>query len=64
MTTLAIAIAIPLLLKLFVIGYLFLFFGLCTVLGTIFIAIFMKETMGKTQSQIDRLFRSDDDKDE
>lgn len=46
--SLVVSVSIPLLVKVFDIGWIFLAFGIFTVLGTIFIAIFMKETMGKT----------------
>ena len=46
--SLVVSIAIPLIVKQCDIGWIFLTLGLFTVLGTIFIAIFMKETMGKT----------------
>ena len=32
------------------IGYIFIFVGGCTAMGALFVAIFMKETKGKTQS--------------
>jgi MFS family permease len=38
------------------IGYIFIFVGGCTAMGALFIAIFMKETKGKTQSEIEDLF--------
>lgn len=38
------------------IGYIFIFVGGCTTLGSIFIAIFMKETKGKTAQEIEDLF--------
>jgi len=46
--SLVISLAIPQLVKHYSIGYIFLSFGIFTVLGTVFIGIFMKETMGKT----------------
>lgn len=46
--TLSVSIAIPLLLRRYDIAYIFLFCGVCTVIGSVFIAVFMKETMGKT----------------
>ena len=47
--SLAISIAIPYMVKYVSVGYIFLMFGLFTTIGTIYIAIFMRETMGKTQ---------------
>jgi len=38
------------------IGYIFITVGLLTVLGSLFIAIFMKETKGKTKAEIEQLF--------
>ena len=46
--SLAISIAIPFMVKYVSVGYIFLMFGLFTTIGTIYIAIFMRETMGKT----------------
>lgn len=34
-------------------------FGVFTILGTLIILVFMKETRGKTQEEIDRMFNSD-----
>lgn len=59
--SLAISISIPLLVKQVHIGYIFLALGLFTVAGTFFIAIFMKETKGKTQAQIDKMFSENKD---
>ena len=38
------------------IGWIFIFCGGTTVLGTLFIALFMKETKGKTPQQIEDMF--------
>ena len=38
------------------VGYIFYFMAAATVLGTIFIGIFMKETKGKTGGQIEEMF--------
>lgn len=46
--SLAISIAIPFMVKYISVGYIFLMFGLFTTIGTIYISIFMRETMGKT----------------
>lgn len=47
------------------IGWIFLMFGIFTIIGTLIIIIFMKETRGKTQEEIDKLFNGDikDDED-
>lgn len=58
--SLVISLAIPQLVKHYSIGYIFLSFGIFTVLGTVFIGIFMKETMGKTQAEIDEMFDDTD----
>lgn len=62
--SLVISISIPLLVKMMDIGYIFLFLGICTVVGTLFIIFFMEETKDKTQEEIDRLFYHEDDKEE
>ena len=41
------------------IGYIFIVCGGLTVLGTVFMFFFMKETRGKTQAQIDEMFMKD-----
>lgn len=46
--SLVVSISIPLLVKAMDIGYIFLFLGVCTTIGTLFILFFMEETMGKT----------------
>ena len=46
--TLAISISIPLLIKEISIAWIFLTLGIFTILGTLFIIFFMKETRGKT----------------
>lgn len=61
--SLIISVCIPFLVKKYDIGWIFLSFALFTLLGTIFIAIFMKETRGKTQAEIDELF-DDSEKDD
>lgn len=38
------------------VGYIFYFMGGATVVGTIFIGAFMKETKGKTVAQIEEMF--------
>lgn len=38
------------------VGYIFYFMGGATVVGTLFIGCFMKETKGKTQAQIEEMF--------
>ena len=45
---LVVSIAIPLVIKVVQIGYIFLTFGVLTVIGTVIIIIFMRETRGKT----------------
>ena len=45
---LVVSIAIPLVIKAVQIGYIFLTFGVLTVIGTVIIIIFMRETRGKT----------------
>ena len=45
---LVISICIPLMVKAFPIGYIFLGLAVITIFGTVFIIIFMKETKGKT----------------
>jgi len=40
------------------IGFIFIFVAGCTILGAIFISIFMKETKGKTKAQIEEMFSS------
>jgi hypothetical protein len=44
------------------IGYIFIVCGGLTCIGTIFLVCFMKETMGKTQQEIDALFYTDRNK--
>lgn len=46
--SLVISLTVPYILRATSAGTLFLIFAVCTALGTIFIAIFMPETMGKT----------------
>ena len=62
-TSLVISITVPFILKATSAGTLFLIFAICTVLGTVFIVIFTKETLGKTQTEIDALFRSEPEAD-
>jgi len=38
------------------IGYIFLTMGICTVVGTLFSIIFMKETRHKTKAEIEHMF--------
>ena len=45
---LAISVSVPLMVKSFAIGYIFLGVGVITVFGVLFIIFFMKETKGKT----------------
>lgn len=40
-------------------GWVFISFGGISIVGVIFFIIFMKETKGLTQPQIDRLYRRD-----
>lgn len=54
--SLVISVSIPFLVKKFDIGWIFLSFAIFTAIGSIFIAIFMKETRGKTQAEIDEMF--------
>ena len=54
--SLLISISIPLLVKQIHIGFIFLALGLFTVIGTFFIILFMKETRGKSQAEIDKMF--------
>lgn len=54
--SLLVSILIPLLIQKVEIGYIFLAFSVFTVIGTFFIAFFMKETRGKTQAEIDAMF--------
>lgn len=61
--SLAISVSIPLLLRVTSIGYIFLAFGLFTVLGTVIIYFFMIETKDKSQAEIDKEF-SDEVEDE
>lgn len=58
--SLLISIIIPLIIKKVSIGSIFTFFAFCTFLGTLFVIFFMEETMGKSQAEIDAMFRSDD----
>ena len=51
--SLIMSVSIPLLVRKVAIGYIFLFFGISTVIGTIIIYFFMLETKGKTQAEID-----------
>lgn len=62
--SLAVSVSIPLILQSYEVGSIFLFFGVCTILGSLFIALFMEETMGKTQKEIDELYCPSNDKDE
>ena len=62
--TLVISITIPLLVRKVHIGYIFLTFGIFTVIGTIFIFFFMRETRGKTQAEIQEMFEEKDSDDE
>lgn len=57
--SLVISIAIPLMIKVMQIGYIFLIFGCFTIIGTLVIIVFMKETRGKTQEEIDNMFAND-----
>lgn len=50
------SVAIPPLAKRFKIGYIFMSFAMFTAIVSAFIALFMKETKGKTQAEIDELF--------
>jgi hypothetical protein len=59
-TGLAISVCTPLLLKVFDIGTLFSAFAVFTALGTMFITMYMKETKGKTQAEIDEQFDQSD----
>jgi MFS family permease len=61
--SLVVSITIPLILRQVAIGYIFLFFGICTVFGTLFIIFFMEETRGKSQAEIDRLYSKEVDND-
>lgn len=61
--SLIISVSIPFIVKKFDIGWIFLSFAIFTLFGTIFIVIFMKETRGKTQAEIDEMF-DDSEKDE
>lgn len=54
--SLIISISIPLLVKKYDIGYIFLAFAIFTAIASIFIAFFMRETRGKTQAEIDEMF--------
>ena len=54
--SLVISVCIPFLVKKFDIGWIFLSFAIFTALGSVFIAVFMRETRGKTQAEIDELF--------
>ena len=47
-------------LKAVAIGWVFLFLGVTTIAGTLFIIFFMKETKGKTQAEIDKMFVDDE----
>lgn len=38
------------------VGYIFYFMGAASVLGTLFVAVFMKETKGKSVAQIEEMF--------
>ena len=62
--SLVISLSVPYLLKVVSVGVLFLIFTILTIIGTVFIWFFVKETRGLTQEEIDLLFRDDlDDKD-
>lgn len=41
------------------VGYIFIVLGVITLLGTLFISIFMKETRNKTPQQIEEMFSAD-----
>jgi len=56
---LVVSIAIPLVIKVVQIGYIFLTFGVLTAIGAVVIIIFMQETRGKTQEEIDLMFNDD-----
>ena len=51
--SLAISISIPLLVQTVDVGYIFLTLGVCTVVGTIFIGVFLIETKDRTNREID-----------
>ena len=53
---LVVSLALPIAIKAMHIGYIFLFLGAITFLGTIYIVMKMKETMGLTQEQIKDLY--------
>ena len=57
--SLVISVSIPLMIKVMQIGWIFLIFGVLTIIGTLIVIIFMKETRGKTQEEIDAMFNSD-----
>jgi len=43
------------------VGYIFIFFAATSFFGTIFIKVFMYETMGKSQQEIEDMFNMDKD---
>ena len=57
--SLIISLSVPFLLKVISVGVLFLIFAILTIIGTIFIWFFVKETRGLTQEEIDAQFRDD-----
>jgi sugar porter (SP) family MFS transporter len=57
--SLIMSVSIPILVKTVSIGYIFLAFSIFTVIGTLIILFFMKETRGKTRAEIDAMFRPD-----
>jgi len=61
MGCLAISISIPYVVKAVAVGYVFLFFAVTTLLGTIFVFFFMRETRGKTQAEIDKAFEDSEE---
>lgn len=61
--SLAMSISIPLLVKRYDIGYIFLSFAILTAIGSVLLIIFMRETKGKTQAEIDEMF-DDTEKDD
>ena len=44
------------------IGYIFIACGGLTLLGTLFLVFYMKETMGKTQQEIEEMFYTERNK--
>lgn len=51
--SLIISLSVPYLLRAFSVGVLFLIFAILTIIGTVFIWFFVKETRGLTQEEID-----------